>query len=58
MLHERRSRTDEVSSNEWSLADILFIVRTGKYREGAEKKVEHPPDTVYDTFAAFVDDLV
>lgn len=42
----------------WSLADILFIVRTGKYRKDAEKKVEHPPDTVYDTFAAFVDDLV
>ncbi|KAE8539718.1 TIGR01458 family HAD hydrolase [Cryptococcus gattii VGV] len=35
-----------------------ILVRTGKYRKDAEKKVEHPPDTVYDTFAAFVDDLV
>ncbi|KAL7419818.1 hypothetical protein Q5752_005734 [Cryptotrichosporon argae] len=33
-----------------------ILVRTGKYRPGDEAR--HAPDAVYDSFAAFVDDLV
>lgn len=47
-----------MSDKKRSIADELFTVKTGKYRTDVEKKIEHPPDTVYDTFAAFVDDLL
>jgi ribonucleotide monophosphatase NagD (HAD superfamily) len=34
------------------------LVRTGKYRPGAEDGMDVPPDAIYDTFADFVDGLV
>lgn len=58
MQLEGRFQSYEVSDKKRSIADELFTVKTGKYRTDVEKKIEHPPDTVYDTFAAFVDDLL
>ena len=39
--------------------DSFFLVRTGKYREGDEKRAGvMPPDEVFDSFALFIDDLL
>lgn len=37
---------------------MAYLVKTGKYRDGDEKREgQHPPDEVQESFAAFVDTL-
>jgi ribonucleotide monophosphatase NagD (HAD superfamily) len=34
------------------------LVKTGKYRDGDEKRGAKPPDALHDSFAAWVDSLL
>lgn len=39
--------------------DPLSIVKTGKYRDGDERRANAvPPDEVFDSFASFIDNLL